>query len=66
LLKKIFLIKKEIKNISIISFLTLTGAVCVNKRVLTHSSSSYFDAVWQAAGLDCCKNYDKDGKWVER
>lgn len=25
-----------------------------------------FDAVWQAAGWDCSKNYDKDGKWVGR
>lgn len=25
-----------------------------------------FDAVWQTAGWDCSKNYDKDGKWVGR
>lgn len=23
-----------------------------------------FDAIWQSAGWDCCKNYDKDGNWV--
>ena len=23
-----------------------------------------FDAVWQACGWDCCKNYDKDGNWI--
>lgn len=22
-----------------------------------------FDAIWQSAGWDCCKNYDKDGNW---
>lgn len=23
-----------------------------------------FDAIWQACGWDCCKNYDADGNWI--
>ncbi|MEO1377679.1 MAG: hypothetical protein AAFW70_26050 [Cyanobacteria bacterium J06635_10] len=23
-----------------------------------------FDAIWQACGWDCCKNYDANGNWV--
>lgn len=23
-----------------------------------------FDAIWQACGWDCCKNYDTDGNWI--
>lgn len=23
-----------------------------------------FDAVWQACGWDCCKNYDDNGNWI--
>ena len=23
-----------------------------------------FDAIWQACGWDCCKNYDASGNWI--